>query len=98
VFWVRDSSRWAVREFDVVVPLEPWHPVVHVNWYEADAYCRWVGRRLPIEAEWEMVATLDPVTGRKRRFPWATSRRPRSARISITGPVGRSDDRRPRAA
>jgi iron(II)-dependent oxidoreductase len=72
LFWVRDTSlRWAVREFDTIAPLEPWHPVVHVNWYEAEAYCRWAGRRLPSEAEWEMAATFDPFTSRKRRFPWA---------------------------
>jgi iron(II)-dependent oxidoreductase len=71
LFWRRDADgRWYTRQFDALAPLDPWHPVVHVNWYEAEAFCRWAGRRLPTEAEWEMAATFDVATGRKRRFPW----------------------------
>jgi iron(II)-dependent oxidoreductase len=77
VYWERTTgSRWLRRRFNAYVPLEPHLPVVHVSWYEAEAYCHWAGRRLPTEAEWEMAAAAEPAedgTWRKRRFPWGDS-------------------------
>ncbi|MQA97681.1 MAG: ergothioneine biosynthesis protein EgtB [Streptosporangiales bacterium] len=68
--WVRDGDGWAVRVFGRPQPLRPDRPVQHVCWYEADAYARWAGKRLPTEAEWEKAAAWDPVTRHARRYPW----------------------------
>lgn len=46
------------------------HPVVSLSWYEAEAYCKFVGGRLPLEVEWEVAATWNPATGKPLQFPW----------------------------
>jgi gamma-glutamyl hercynylcysteine S-oxide synthase len=77
LYWRSEGAgRWLRRDFDCWVPLEPHHPVIHVNWWEAEAYCRWAHRRLPSEEEWEVVASAEPaahgreLSRKKRRFPW----------------------------
>ena len=72
VYWRRETNgSWCRRDFDQWRPLEPDRPVIHVNYYEAEAFCRWAGRRLPTEAEWELAAAVDQTSGDgKRRFPW----------------------------
>jgi gamma-glutamyl hercynylcysteine S-oxide synthase len=70
LFWRRDGGGWVRTRLGVTEPVPPAEPVMHVSWYEAEAYAAWAGRRLPTEAEWEKAARFDPATGRSRSFPW----------------------------
>lgn len=75
-YWEGRPGRWQMRQFDQVVELAPHHPVMYVNWYEANAYCVFAHRRLPTELEWEVAAIGAPDPSRqslaefKRDWPW----------------------------
>jgi iron(II)-dependent oxidoreductase len=68
--WTRDGDGWVYTRFGRTEPVHPDEPVVHVCFYEAQAYAAWAGKRLPTEAEWEKAARFDPASGRSRRYPW----------------------------
>jgi len=89
VYWRADGPRDFVRRvFDRWLPLAPDEPMIHVNYFEAQAYCRFAARRLPTEAEWEAAASgAPPAPGpgpaaHKRRLPWG-DRPPDAARACL---------------
>jgi iron(II)-dependent oxidoreductase len=77
IYWQpKSDGAWTWRRYDRTEILAPDVPVVFVNWYEAEAWCRWARRRLPTEVEWEAAAIGEPsadgnrLSGVKRPWPW----------------------------
>ncbi len=71
LYWELDEKReWIKKDFRGIHKLEPDEPVVNVSYYEADAYARWAGKRLPTEAEWEKTSSWNESLQRKTTYPW----------------------------
>lgn len=69
-YWTRRNNEWHERRMFDEVPLRRDHPVCGVSWYEADAYARFMGMRLPTEAEWEKVASCSATKDQKMLYAW----------------------------
>ena len=71
--WRNVDAGWQARSFSAWLPLDPRAPVIHVSAVEADAYCHWVGRRLPTEHEWEIAAASDALDWGNSVWEWTAS-------------------------
>ena len=101
-YWTPGGGQgFRVRRFDRIVPLPEHEPVIHVNWFEANAWCAWAGRRLPTEVEWEIAALAERAGDRlaptRRTYPWGEAP-PEPRRANLDGwslgcvPVGALPD------
>ena len=72
LYWELNDGQWMIRDFCGLHPVSDKadEPVSHVSYYEAAAFAKWAGNRLPTEAEWEKAACFDPDRKQKRHFPW----------------------------
>jgi ergothioneine biosynthesis protein EgtB len=77
LYWERADGAWLRFGLDGLHPVELAEPVCHVSYYEADAFARWAGARLPTEGEWEAAASAsDPASGNQLDAPGAVRPRP----------------------
>ncbi len=88
LYWRPGGRGWVHLRYDHTEPLVEDEPVIHINWHEAAAWCRWAGRRLPTESEWEFAASTVPgEPGLKRRYPWGNEL-PSTSRANLHGAAG----------
>ncbi len=75
MYWEFHDGVWMIRDFAGLHTVESKgrEPVSHVSFYEASAFAKWAGKRLPTEAEWEKAACFNPAQNRKLNFPWGDS-------------------------
>jgi len=72
LYWELHDDQWMIRDFAGLhaVASKASEPVCHVSFFEASAFAKWAGKRLPTEAEWEKAAAFNPQTRQPTAFPW----------------------------
>jgi ergothioneine biosynthesis protein EgtB len=84
LYWELHGGEWMIRDFSGLHPAasKANEPVSHVSYYEASAFAKWAGKRLPTEGEWEKAATFDATIGEHIAFPWG-SQMPDSSKANL---------------
>ena len=70
LYWYKENGVWFRRVFDKVTKISPKEPVIHVSYWEAEAFANFEGRRLPTEQEWEKACCWNPNSGETYSYPW----------------------------
>ncbi len=70
MYWKKEDGKWIRNDFRGKRKINPNEPVCNISYYEADAYCRWIHKRLPTEAEWEKAACWNEDKQVKTTYPW----------------------------
>ncbi len=70
LYWRKIDGHWYKKDFRGLNKVSPYEPVTNVSYFEADAYSKWAGKRLPNEAEWEKAASWSDDLKRKTTYPW----------------------------
>jgi iron(II)-dependent oxidoreductase len=84
LFWKKENGIWLERHFDQWLPVQAELPVKHVSYWEAQAYCKFAGRRLPTEFEWEVAALGNREQGTFNKFPWGNTMEPHRVDMDST--------------